>query len=776
VNYVGRIGVTEAVEKQLERANKLIFAKKYDDARKILDDLVKTPDGHLNLLVHLRRIELGLKLQTLHDLKKDYQRGLKKSADDPILNLGLLLVEQHGEMITSEEAIARYQEILKRDNNNAIAYYGIGFSLEMQGNVDRAIFNYERSINLDETWYPSYFGLSQLYYQKGDSKNGDHFFYQFEKSAPYNVYGNFDTHRRLSTEFLEMGRFKEAENAITTLSEWWLENKGLCPPEIHVHEHLAIAKIALLQGDKLKSNSRRSSAISLAQQLLDKEQEAKEGVLYFVARILEEFGEFDTALHFYKKVLRISGGNPAMVQKIGSQFLSLGEYDLAKDLFEDAYQVHPDNSEIRFCVLVSKLKLAGVNVEEYLIGKERLKQLSNSSSDRVEVLALLHSLQAKFQEDPEVHQQMGDIYLRMGNVDRAARHFKTMYALDGKSKASGLRYVAFLMQHGDAEEAMRILDSVSRDGTISNDDQIEINWLRASYYARRQDFKHSQEYLKKILKADPWNVSYLVQEVTNLMQLAPVDEEVKRADAVIRQLSELDETALEWHEYDELTQLFENQLILDVAYARRKIRFLYTDGDESLLRPLVTTACHFDPSQGTYDFLRLINTNFDSPHVYWSLGVLHKELWQLEVASMWFEQCLLHQRIDDSLKAKCYLEIADCSIWLGKDLNKAVEYAKMSIDLAGKPNREMLTVLTHAFLKTGQIKQAQSQLSQGLDRDSVEAIFLNGLIEYRNGARKKANEIWKPLLTVKSDSLRVHNIKQEVLKYYFDGAPYLKVN
>src|SRR5690606_8660929 len=105
--------------------------------------------------------------------------------------------------------------------------------------------------------------------------------------------------------------------------------KGLCPPEINIHEHLAIAKIASLQGDNLKSHSRKASAITMAQQLLDDSKDSQEGVLYFVARILEEYGEFEVALKFYKKVLRLSGENPAMVQKIGSQFLSMGEYQLA---------------------------------------------------------------------------------------------------------------------------------------------------------------------------------------------------------------------------------------------------------------------------------------------------------------------------------------------------------------------------------------------------------------------------------------------------------------
>lgn len=765
------------VAKQLERANKLIFVKRYDDARKILDDLSRSEEGREELLVHLRRIELGLKLQTLDELKKEYVKILKVTPSDRIASIGLLLVEQHGEMISAEEAIARFQEILKQDSKSAVAYYGIGFSLEMQGNIDRAIYNYEQSIRVDQSWYPSYFGLSQLHYQKGDSKNGDHYFFQFEKAAPFNVYGNFDTHRKLSNEFLEKGLYKEAENAIVTLSDWWVENKGHCPPEIQIHENLATAKIAKMQGDTMRAQSRRVSAITSSQQLLDNKKESKEGVLYFVARILEEYGEFEQALRFYKKVLRLSGSNPAMVQKIGSQFLSMGEYQLAKDLFEDAYNAHPDNPEIRFCILVSNLKIAGVNVEEYLIGKERLKQLTNSNSDRVEVLALLHSLQAKFKDDPEIHQQMGDIYLRMGNIERARRHFSAMYELDGASKVSGLRYVSFLMHHGDAIEAMRILDGVCASGTLSNEDQVEVNWLRATYYSRLNDFGKSQEYLKKIVRSDPWNVSYLVQETINLMQLSPIDEERKKPDHVLRQLSELDETSLDWQVFDEITQLYEDELVLDVAYVRRKVRYLYTDGEESSLSALVATACRFDPAQGTYDFLRLINTNFDSAHVYWSLGVLHKELWQLEVAIMWFEQCLLHPRIDDRLKAKCYLAIADSNIWIGKDLNRAVEYAKLSIDLAGKPNLEMLNVLTHAYLKAGHIRQAQAYINQGLDKsNSIETTYLNGLLEYRNGAHKKANEIWKPLLTVKSDSLRIHNIKQEILRYYFDGAPYLKVN
>ena len=47
-----------------------------------------------------------------------------------------------------------------------------------------------------------------------------------------------------------------------------------------------------------------------------------------------------------------------------------------------------------------------------------------------------------------------------------------------------------------------------------------------------------------------------------------------------------------------------------------------------------------------------------------------------------------------------------------------------------------------------------------------------GRVKYRNGAVQQANEIWKPLLTRCTENLLFHNIKQEIMRYYFDKEPY----
>ena len=99
--------------------------------------------------------------------------------------------------------------------------------------------------------------------------------------------------------------------------------------------------------------------------------------------------------------------------------------------------------------MVSRLRSAQVNVEEYLIDKERLRGLLEHQSDKVELLSLLHSLMAKFSDDPDVQAHVADVYLRLGNTERAAKHYSKMYEIDGRSIVTKLKYASYQMQFGD---------------------------------------------------------------------------------------------------------------------------------------------------------------------------------------------------------------------------------------------------------------------------------------------------------------------------------------
>ena len=760
---------------QLDEANKYIFVKAYERARTMIEELVANPTFREDMLLHLRRIELATKLGSLEELRTVYEAQIEREPDNATIRIALIFVEQHGEFIENKEALLRLQALLRTLGPHPAIYYGIGFCMEMEQNRERAKFNYDQCINQDPNWYPGYFGLSQVYYQLQDDKKGDQYFFLFEEMAPYNVYGNFETHRRLSIEFMDRRDYSEAEEAIRTLSEWWLENKGFCPPEIQLFERLATARIAEAHNDRATAEQRRSQAKLVTHRLLDDESTG-EGVLYFSAKVLEEYGEFALAIDMYRRILRAESTKPELIQKIGGQFLSMGELALAHELFSEAYKTHPDQPEIRFCLLVSKLKIAKVNVEEYLISKERLKKLIENPNDKVELLSLLHGLVAKFQEDPDVHTHMGDVYLRLGNKDKASKHFQKMFELDSYSRITTLKYAAFAMQFGDADEAKHLLERIQEPEKLNEDELQELLWLHANYEFRKQEYPKSLERLHRVLERDPWNIAYLILQVRILTELARDKIGFEWLDPTLKKLAQGDESDLNWTDYDNKTRQLAAGRQIELVYAREKLRFLYAEGEGPILEHLVVAAQAFHTQQGIFDLLKLLNTNFDSPDIYLALGILFKELWQLESASMWFDQMLRIPSLTDKQRSKAYVEQADCYIWRGTTLEKAVEYAKLALDLTASKDKRPLRVLAHGLLKLGKVRQAEVYLedSEG-DRDP-EVIYLRGLVKYRNGAFEQANEVWKPLLTHRTESLRFHNIKQEIIRYYFDREPYRGIN
>lgn len=764
---------------KLDLANKLIFVKRYEDAERALNEGLMVPGCAQEALLHLRRIELMSLLGRVEDLKIQYTRSAADSRH-PMLKLFALLTElftiSGPEDVEERTVEAELQEVLQSQGPHAATYFALGYASEQNGAYDQARNFYEQSLAVDSDWYPSLFGLSQIHYNLGNEKKGDQYFHQFELMAPYNVYGNFETHRRLSQEFFRQERYEDSERAIQMLTSWWIENKGYAPSEIQVYENLATSRISEAKKNMPEAQARRAKAVQMSKELIGAGT-ADENVLYFLANILEEFGEHQLGFQAYKRVLQVAGANPSVVQKVGSHFLGSGQFDAALELFAHAYTMHPDNPEIRFCLLVARLKQAGVGVEEYLIGRERIRSLADSG-DRVELLGLLTTLLQKFSGDWDVHFHMAELFLKMGHPGKAGQHYERMFELDPNGQHSRLRFANFLMTQGQAEKAMDILNLISISTGVLSETEAEVQWLKASFYDRRNLWTECANVLRPLLERDPWNITYLIQEIVNLTGLKEGVASVAEARKTwVQKLSQGEETKVNWLEFSKETEKLSAEHANEVAYARRKLQFLYMRGSELALKAVVSSAGAHDASKGARDLLRLLNTNFDTPSVYWGLGLLYKELWQLEVASMWFEHTLQIPGVEDRIRSQIYVDLADTYIWRNTNIPKAIEYCRLTLDLGDRKtvaDDHVMTVLAHALLRHGQPRQASSFLEQLRQQDegSYEVRYLAGLVHYRNGHPKEANELWKPLLKYQAEDMREHKIKQEILKYYFEAVPY----
>ena len=132
--------------------------------------------------------------------------------------------------------------------------------------------------------------------------------------------------------------------------------------------------------------------------------------------------------------------------------------------------------------------------------------------------------------------------------------------------------------------------------------------------------------------------------------------------------------------------------------------------------------------------------------------------------------------LDNRVRSIVYMDLADAYTWRNANLPKAIEYCRLALDLgdrgASDEHRVML-VMAHALLRQGQARQAAAFIEQLQQQsDDYELFYLAGLVQYRNGHPRKANEIWKPLLKFRTEHMRDYKIKQEILRYYFDGEPY----
>lgn len=752
-----------AYRRLLNEANKLIFIKRYAEAKQILSELLARETD--NILVHLRYIELAIRMDEIEMVAKDYQQ----QDDSLVKELALALLAQLTEQHSPTSSIACYQKIIEKYNSSACAHYGIGYDLERLGEYDRAISQYEKSLALDPDWYPSYLGLSQIHYQKKSYQKGDHYFYLFEQIAPYNIYGNFDTHRRLSREFFQQGRYCEAHEAITALVQWWQETRR-CPAEIILYEQLHRAKIEEIRGNRELAEEERAKATVQVNALLNSKKTDQETLLLLVG-ICREFSLSEQLYVTYKKCLLLQPHDKQLFREISNYYLSRKSLATATKIFREVYATDPENSTCRFWLLVSRLQGKKVDVEGYLRDKEKMQQMINVGTDKLDLLNLLHSMLTRFAGDADIYEQLAVFYREMDAGDKAKFYMDKMYRADRKNSRIILVYTTFLLANGEIAKGNKLLNKITPD-KLSPTNRGQYLTLKARYCAEQQDFNQACNLIKKAGHLTPWQLTTLVAEIYYLSQLYYQQKKIKTIDSSIIELHK--KNTFDGKEFQQLTTHLVVSKLFYLAYLQAKLLFLYQN-NRSSLRFLLDVACRFNPDHAIYDFIKLLNTNYDNTFVVFSLGIICKERWQHEAATMWFSLALQRANLDDELKKEIYLELADSYIWQDKELTTAVDYAQ-SANVAPFTKRAM-QVLGHAYLKEGKVKQARTCLQQlEAGNNNYEIRYLLGLLEYQRGYSRNACKIWQPILHCEVDNVRLHHIKQEVLKYYTEDQQHFQAS
>ncbi|MDE3268672.1 MAG: tetratricopeptide repeat protein [Pseudomonadota bacterium] len=758
--------------KELEVADKLIFIKRYEKARLVLENLLQSHAS--NLLIHLRYIELAVRLGDTAQVEREYQQH----HDEMVSETGCVLLRQYNCQYTPAVAIEHYKRLLARFGDFDCAYFGLGFGYEHLGDYDAAIDSYTRCLELNASWYPSYFGLSQCFYQKDANHEGDLHFQAFEDTAPYSIYGNFETHRKLSIELFEQEHYDDALRAMDCLLQWLKESGQSCPLEVSFYRSLLLIKISRARDSQQAIADQQEHTRKHLEGVLERTK-VSDQVLAFMVASCQELGCDEFVLAIYQALLR-KCDTPQLVQMICETFYVSGNYQSLIQLLEGACAESYDNHGLRFWLLVSKLKHRNLNAELYLADKERVEQLRNIASEKIEMLHLLNAMQARFADDPDVYRQLAAIYEHDAKTkDKANFYLQKMQRLDPKLLLNAITYARFLLKEGDGKKAVAVLAEIEHPTRLKPSQRSEFYYLQARACLLSDELTAASESIKAAVKISPWSFSYLACEIFCLTSLYCSQKKIDTvSESVINLYEKFDVNAAEFKQ--ETLQLLKNKMYY-LAYSRAKLLLLYSKVDhqqkEAISFDLLTTAVAYDPDSSARDFIKLLNTNYESPYVYFVLAILNKECWRHESSCLWLEMLLQKESLPQDKATEVYLELADSYVWRGHDLPTAIEYAQNIIRMSSKYHEKALTILTHAYLKNGDLKLAQKCMNKLQEvSQAYETTYLQGLLAYRQGNVEDACTIWQPILQCESSNLRLHNVKQEVLKLYTNGRGYREIS
>lgn len=740
----------------LVKVDKLIFVQQYEQARALLQQCIEA--NYNDMLPHIRLIELASKAGNLEELRLEHYAKLDGDETTKLTTwFCQTFIEQQTMGNFNSNTVEQYQKMTQQYPEFFPAYFALALVYESLDEKDLAIEYHEKVLAIEPNWHFSYFNLSQLYYGLSENERGDHYFFSFEKLAPYSVYGNFNTHKELCMEFFAANKFGEAAKSIQTLIDWWYDYRNYCPTEIEINCSYDLAKIYNADGNKQLASEYFAKAKMLTESLLKREKiEIK--VLIYMGKTLKENKDIDMALRFYLRVVDHANTTPEICEKIGRYFLNNDEIFLATTFLAACYQAFPNNKDLRLMGLVARLKQQSVDVSEYLHLKEQTR-LAINSGNFDEIFNLITKLYSQFKEDAEVLCYMGELYNRMGNIPKAEENFSTMYQLDPLFSDSIYRWGLFNIEQNKHDEAKKIIQSGIESANRNHLEYPEFYGLLATIQIKQNQLADAQITAEKALRLTPWNKEYLVQLIHILESINESEETSFASYEHFEKLATGE--SFNWNQYEEqvFTDFEEHNFLL--AFSKLKLEYVYTQRKD-VLHYIALYSTAFDYHRGVTDLVKLLNTPIDCPMVLVSIGEIYLEVLKNESAEVFYEMAKQKECSTYELSTY-YLGIARIYNRERRESQKALEYAKMSYDLF--PEKEhayhIMQTLGQAYSQSGNLETASKYLKDSIQikQNILNTYYLSEIYE-KQGSQKSATILYHTILGITPTTLEEFKIKE----------------
>lgn len=248
-----------------------------------------------------RAIEFFRESTTLDAKNKSAQTGLSEAL--ALKGNSLLVAER------AETAKAFFEESLKYNPNNAVAYFGLGEVFGALDKADDAIANYEKALSFDKDLTEINVPLGILYYQKGEIAKADTLLTKALAAAPNDA----ETQYFLGLVRYAQNRNQEALTAFRQAVKTDANNAEL-------HFKIGESLVRLKETDQAVAEFKE--AIRLKPQYFEAQFEL--GNLYY------EAGNFTEAIKSFEAAKRLKNDNADVLVNLGDAYRQIPDYNNAE--------------------------------------------------------------------------------------------------------------------------------------------------------------------------------------------------------------------------------------------------------------------------------------------------------------------------------------------------------------------------------------------------------------------------------------------------------------
>jgi len=424
------------------------------------------------------------------------------------------------EMIEKRRPIENDLITMSRSITSTDALYQLGVEAYQEGDLNKAIFCYEKILQINENHYDSIFQLGYIYFITENYKKAIDYFRRYEKNSQGEFWGECIYNLALSHYY--NGEIKEAKKNLLKILEKNIENQ-----QITVEARYLVVRINLELNQNYfeKYQKNKSNYINKAEKHLLKAGEVKfkfPNLWIKVASIRYYLDDLEKAKALLLRVLENESENYHVLSKLIDVSNALEEYESMQKYIQRALQLNEKDAHVWL-------------MQGILMRKQDNKEREFEAFQKV----LLYSKNAE--QEKLAYHHLGVYYLRIKDFEFALEHFNKVLKVDNSFQASIIGYIQTLWESenfdsiieftqnmeisqknihhlamraqtfakkGELEDALNLIDTLIEFSKDDHKTLIDLFEYKGNIYKDKGDKKSAIKFYKKALEKANDGYSY----------------------------------------------------------------------------------------------------------------------------------------------------------------------------------------------------------------------------------------------------------------------------